>query len=189
MEISESNTRMICANLRAETIVRSSRAEYIEMMQARITELQTQLTDVATDAELGRAYLADLLKVHYPYVEPCDDLPTLSTQIDNAFVVPFRDAATLAALVLEYLSSGQLRPTTPPQIVARMLELARKLAPKTEGIAIIDRKCEVCGLSGGNHDIWKHYSYPIHPGAYRAGIYSGEQDANGHLRFDKDVPD
>jgi len=42
MEISKENTALILKNMRSETTVDNSRCEYIEMLQARIDDMDTQ---------------------------------------------------------------------------------------------------------------------------------------------------
>jgi hypothetical protein len=88
--------------------------------------------------------------------------------------LPNADAARLATLTLEYLSGGRLRPTTPPQVVDEMLQLARKITGEP-------RRAPQIGfdeVNGNRHD----------PATYQPGLYVGEQDDNGRLRFKKDAP-
>jgi len=134
------------------------------------------------------------------------------------------DAQRLASLVIEYLSSGRLRPTTPPQVVSEMLQLARKITGEPAAVDTSDEflvtldKSTVrfylyheqilhpeANLSDAICAYWRRWadapevtaalsappaifsdSNPHDPAAYQAGMYSGEQDANGHIHFVKD---
>jgi len=75
-----------------------------------------------------------LKKIRYA-VQDTNAIPSyVFNEVESVFESVNVDAARLASLTLEYLSGGRLRPTTPPQVVAEMLELAHKIAGEPQPV-------------------------------------------------------